>query len=287
MLKRSARFRFKRFEVKLSRALIMAVCAWLLITLNTAYAQQAECCVGMMTMVAAADEPSSATQAKDSSAQQTARDIPTGQVPTATETYWPWWLGALALGTLTLAFWIVLGVPLGVSNSWDKVSVWRRERVREQQEVDVTTSDPLSIRDALLAETLAQFGPNAMDKYTAAPTAPVDQTRANRRAPVSSHLTFLLMIGVGGFIAAVLNGGFAVSFDLGPVHSAYFGDGVAMLVVLFIGGALAGFGARLGGGCTSGHGLSGLSCLQLGSLVSTMSFFGAAILTSLLIEYLL
>ncbi|KAK0252349.1 hypothetical protein LTR91_022393 [Friedmanniomyces endolithicus] len=45
------------------------------------------------------------------------------------------------------------------------------------------------------------------------------------------------------------------------------------------GGYMMGFGARLAGGCTSGHGLSGLSALSFSSLVTVASMFGAAILT--------
>ncbi|KAK3073729.1 hypothetical protein LTR53_004426 [Teratosphaeriaceae sp. CCFEE 6253] len=46
-----------------------------------------------------------------------------------------------------------------------------------------------------------------------------------------------------------------------------------------VGGYVMGFGARLGGGCTSGHGLSGLSALSFSSLVTVASMFSAAILT--------
>lgn len=44
---------------------------------------------------------------------------------------------------------------------------------------------------------------------------------------------------------------------------------------LIAAGALVGFGARLGSGCTSGHGVCGLSRLSLRSLVATMTFMGA------------
>ncbi|MBU3714057.1 MAG: YeeE/YedE family protein, partial [Ferruginibacter sp.] len=43
--------------------------------------------------------------------------------------------------------------------------------------------------------------------------------------------------------------------------------------VLALGGLLVGFGTRYAGGCTSGHAISGLSNLQLPSLVSVISFF--------------
>jgi hypothetical protein len=46
-----------------------------------------------------------------------------------------------------------------------------------------------------------------------------------------------------------------------------------IIVVLLIGGLLVGFGARYAGGCTSGHSISGISNLQLPSLIATIGFF--------------
>ena len=45
------------------------------------------------------------------------------------------------------------------------------------------------------------------------------------------------------------------------------------ILVLSIGGLLVGFGARYAGGCTSGHAISGLSDLQLPSLIAVIGFF--------------
>ncbi len=45
------------------------------------------------------------------------------------------------------------------------------------------------------------------------------------------------------------------------------------LAILIIGGLLVGFGARYAGGCTSGHAISGLSDLQLPSLIAVIGFF--------------
>ncbi len=45
------------------------------------------------------------------------------------------------------------------------------------------------------------------------------------------------------------------------------------LFLLIIGGLLVGFGARYAGGCTSGHAISGLSDLQLPSLIAVIGFF--------------
>ena len=45
------------------------------------------------------------------------------------------------------------------------------------------------------------------------------------------------------------------------------------LVLLALGGFLVGFGSRYAGGCTSGHAISGLSDLQLPSLIAVIGFF--------------
>lgn len=55
------------------------------------------------------------------------------------------------------------------------------------------------------------------------------------------------------------------------------------MLVLVLGGFMVGFGARYAGGCTSGHAISGLSDLQLPSLIAVIGFFlGGLIMTQLL-----
>ncbi|MGC1632295.1 MAG: YeeE/YedE thiosulfate transporter family protein [Gelidibacter sp.] len=55
------------------------------------------------------------------------------------------------------------------------------------------------------------------------------------------------------------------------------------LSILIIGGFLVGFGTRYAGGCTSGHAITGLSSLQLPSLIAVIGFFlGGLIMVHLL-----
>lgn len=55
-------------------------------------------------------------------------------------------------------------------------------------------------------------------------------------------------------------------------------------LILAVGGLLVGFGSRYAGGCTSGHAISGLSDLQVPSLIAVVGFFiGGLIMTFLLI----
>jgi len=55
---------------------------------------------------------------------------------------------------------------------------------------------------------------------------------------------------------------------------------------LVVAGLLVGFGTRLGCGCTSGHGVAGLSRLSPRSIVATLTFMGAAIITTTIIRHL-
>ncbi|MEQ9287406.1 MAG: YeeE/YedE thiosulfate transporter family protein [Cyclobacteriaceae bacterium] len=60
------------------------------------------------------------------------------------------------------------------------------------------------------------------------------------------------------------------------------------LVMMVFGGMLIGFGTRYGDGCTSGHGISGLSNLQLPSLIAVIGFFvGGLLVTFFILPYLL
>lgn len=63
-------------------------------------------------------------------------------------------------------------------------------------------------------------------------------------------------------------------------HPASF----ASMPVLVVAGLLVGFGTRLGSGCTSGHGVCGLSRLSQRSLVATATFIGTGVATVYLLS---
>lgn len=59
-------------------------------------------------------------------------------------------------------------------------------------------------------------------------------------------------------------------------------------IMIVVGGFLVGFGTRYAGGCTSGHAISGLSNLQLPSLIAVIGFFvGGLFITHFVLPYLL
>ncbi|HMV62202.1 MAG TPA: YeeE/YedE family protein [Zoogloea sp.] len=56
---------------------------------------------------------------------------------------------------------------------------------------------------------------------------------------------------------------------------------------LVVAGLLVGYGARLGSGCTSGHGVCGLSRMSPRSLVATLTFMGTGFMTVFVVRHLL
>lgn len=88
----------------------------------------------------------------------------------------------------------------------------------------------------------------------------------------------------GAVVAVVLRGGAPLGFDYGALGDAL--PTGALLAVLCASGLLMGYGARWMGGCTSGHGLCGVSALAAGSIVATATFFPAAVATAWLLHLL-
>lgn len=118
------------------------------------------------------------------------------------------------------------------------------------------------------------------------------------------NLTVLIGVILGGFIAAnFLTNDLSVDINPSTVKNlnelgftsagkAYLPNEIFDLTALYnlksililaIGGLLVGFGTRYAGGCTSGHAISGLSNLQLPSLIAVVGFFiGGIIMIHLL-----
>ena len=59
------------------------------------------------------------------------------------------------------------------------------------------------------------------------------------------------------------------------------------LPVLAVAGLLVGYGARLGGGCTSGHGVCGIAKLSMRSIIATLVFMLTAGITVYLVRYII
>ena len=128
--------------------------------------------------------------------------------------------------------------------------------------------------------------------------------------PISA-LTGGFIIGLSVFLFFILNGrmagisgiasNFLISKDnridnllfligliLGPLIYSYFTNQkieisiTNSLFLLIGGGVLVGLGTRISGGCTSGHGISGVGRFSLRSIIATMTFMIVGILTVLI-----
>jgi uncharacterized membrane protein YedE/YeeE len=97
--------------------------------------------------------------------------------------------------------------------------------------------------------------------------------------------------GVSGVVGSLLgrasDAGWRVAFVAGLLVTGVFatmfvpeaiGAAIRPMPVLLVAGVLVGFGTRLGGGCTSGHGVCGLGRLSARSLIAVSAFIttGAA-----------
>ena len=106
--------------------------------------------------------------------------------------------------------------------------------------------------------------------------------------------------GISGIAAGLLGIGsidrgwriaFIAGLILAPIAALLAGYAVpvptmpASWVVIVAAGLLVGFGARLGGGCTSGHGICGIARLSKRSIAATMIFMGTAVVTVALMRH--
>ena len=104
--------------------------------------------------------------------------------------------------------------------------------------------------------------------------------------------------GVSGILGRITEGmmdgmdwrvGFVVGLIAAPLVYGLFVaapvvfDSSTSLWVLAIAGLLVGFGTRLGNGCTSGHGISGISRFSLRSMIATCTFVGVAVIVNFVV----
>ena len=104
--------------------------------------------------------------------------------------------------------------------------------------------------------------------------------RGSLRAAREWRLPFVAGLVLGGFLSAVSSGGWELTWSLGVFDQVIGLGPLGKLAWMFVGGLFIGFGTRLAGGCTSGHGIFGMSNLELPSLVTTISFMAGGVVTT-------
>jgi uncharacterized protein len=181
--------------------------------------------------------------------------------------FWPWWWGGLAMGGIATLYPLLSGRLLGVSSAFGSLFEKRESARANLSELEA----------ALLAETEAEFGPTALppERRGNAMLARL-RAEAERFRPL-----FLLGVILGGTLASALGGGIELVHTLGAEFDARYGAfGPLPALVLLGSGVLIGVGTRLAGGCTSGHGISGVARAQPGSLLTTAVFWCTALLVA-------
>lgn len=96
---------------------------------------------------------------------------------------------------------------------------------------------------------------------------------------------FMLVVGVflGALAASLADRSYKLE-SVPPIWRERFGSRVGIRALgAILGGVVAMFGARMAGGCPSGHGLSGLMQLSISGFLALAMFFGAGILVANLI----
>lgn len=187
------------------------------------------------------------------------------------------------MAVTAIAYWQLTGRPLGVSGSLNRV-LRRYEEPEVERKDGLLASNSEALDAAILEATQEEFGEAAVQHLTkASSTTHIGASYISW----TSHLAFLMSAVIGSACATLVYGSSPATFSLGETFHADFGTGTTSWLVLILGGWLAGFGTRMAGGCTSGHGLSGCSSLWTSSLVATAVFFGTAVAFSFLLDAML
>ena len=107
----------------------------------------------------------------------------------------------------------------------------------------------------------------------------------DKKPVVDWEVMLLLGTVAGAFLAAWIGRELTLRW-VPPMWEARFGESIGLrLVAAFAGGLLMAFGARLAGGCTSGHGISGTMQLAVGSWIAVICFFVGGIATAMLMYH--
>ena len=193
---------------------------------------------------------------------------------------WPWWAGGMALGLFIVLYTWTFNRLLGMSSTMENaLAEWKNPLLSKP-------APAVSMDDAVLA-MIREQGLNPAD-FGIDPAA-----LAVAPAPVAADqpLEFnprLILAGI--FLGALIGGLFQghAGFSMGPAFEQLFPVNVFFQGAILLGGGfLIGFGARMAGGCPSGHALGGLSVLSPSSLVAIAGYFVSGITLTLLLRWLI
>jgi uncharacterized protein len=104
----------------------------------------------------------------------------------------------------------------------------------------------------------------------------------SRRESVRWRVFYFAGIALGGFVAAALKGG-PIGRAGYEALRAHWSVGV-VVVVVFAAAVLMGYGARMSGGCTSGHGICGTAQRSPASWAATITFMATAVAVTAIVH---
>lgn len=178
--------------------------------------------------------------------------------------YWNWKQGGVALG-LTFLLAVAWVKPIGVSTQFVVL--------------DGIIADAIN-PELVYEQAESKSGYGSTNAYLDKSGGKYAKAVAN---PLSYGLVFVISMALGGFLAARLSS-HGKSPQLPVVHAARYGNSPGTRYLLaFVGGVFVLVGARLAGGCTSGHMMSGMMQTSVSGYVFAISAFIAAIPTALLV----
>lgn len=140
------------------------------------------------------------------------------------------------------------------------------------------------IADAVNSELVTQTedGYTSTNAYLAKSSGKYAKSIAN---PLNYSFVFVLAMAFGGYLSVRLRGGLdAAERSIPALWRANMGESrVKRYAMAFLGGFVVLYGARLAGGCTSGHMMSGMMQTALSGYIFAIGAFAAAIPVSLML----
>ncbi|MCP5404872.1 MAG: YeeE/YedE family protein [Pseudomonadaceae bacterium] len=177
-----------------------------------------------------------------------------------------WLKGGLLLGVVFFAA-VLLAKPVGVSTEFAVASGWLWSWL----------DGSIAVADAT-----AKSGFASSNAYFDESGGKLAKAIAN---PLNYGVLFVLAMAVGAFVSARLRGGVAAAEKAMPgLWRANFGNSTAKRYAwAFVGGFIVLYGARLAGGCTSGHMMSGMMQTALSGYLFAVSAFAVGIPVALML----
>ncbi len=156
--------------------------------------------------------------------------------------YWNPLVAGIALGVVLLATFVITGHGLGATGFTTRLTAW-------------------------LGMNLAPIATEA-NEYLGG--------MVEEGKPLNAWITWQVIgVAIGALVSAWLAGRMRLQID-----GRRFLGGAKRPITALVGGILAGFGARVAAGCTSGMGLSGAATLSLAGFVFLISFFAVGLVAS-------